>query len=385
VNHQENRQHWASATARNRFFHATIDVCLFRYTLTQNKHPKSLFMNKQEVALVDKPDNKSILITGGTGFAGRYAIKRIVNQGHHVYALVRSSQRLEEALGSQFVNHNSLCVIEKASPEKASVEELRTLMEQRQISSVVHIGAVAREYSGTPWSRYLETNVEWTKNLALAFLQADVPHNKFVFTSTVGVYGTIPQQTPADEETPYNPDGKYHKSKMLAEHELLALKDSGLPLVIIRPSIMYGTGDFGFLYKVFRLSKMKLYPLSSSNPQFHLLDVELLAEVYAKLVEPQPQRFGVLNVCDREPVAAKTLLNYIKNSVQANYLTVPSSVFSFLKGLSRLNAQRSISFKLIDESWSYNVKRLEQTLGYESQNTLGSLESKYLPWYRGAA
>jgi nucleoside-diphosphate-sugar epimerase len=331
-------------------------------------------------------DNQNILVTGGTGFAGSYAIKKLIAEGYNVFAFVRSSEKLANVLGQDFVGQSRLNVVENGYPEKSSVSDLTKLIEERQITTIVHIGALAREYCSIPWNDYFETNVRWTKNLASAFLKANVNHNKFIFTSTVGVYGTIPLNTPANEETPYNPDGKYHKSKMLAEQELLKLKsEANLPLVIVRPSIMYGVNDFGFLYKIFNLSKKKIYPLSSSNPQFHMLDVETLAEVYARLVEQENLAYGVLNVCDKEPIAAKTLLNFIKTSTQSSYLTIPSSFFSFLKAMSKLNAQRSITFKLINESWFYNVNRLYQTLRFEPKNTISNLESKYLTWYNGYA
>jgi nucleoside-diphosphate-sugar epimerase len=335
---------------------------------------------------VNNPQKQNILITGGTGFAGRYAIKRLLSGGHNIFALVRSSEKLTNVLGQEVIGQNGLKIIENGLAEKSSTDHIKKLIEELQITTIVHIGALAREYSSTPWNDYFETNVTWTRNLASAFLEANVNHDKFVYTSTVGVYGTIPLSTPADEETPYNPDGKYHKSKMLAEQELLKLKsESNLPLVIVRPSIMYGVGDFGFLYKIFKLSKKKVYPLSSNNPQFHMLDVETLAEVYARLIEQQNPAYDILNVCDKEPIAAKTLLNFIKTSTQSSYLTVPSSFFSLLKAISRLNAQRSITFKLINESWCYDVRRLHQTIRFEPKNTIGNLEGKYLTWYEGCA
>jgi nucleoside-diphosphate-sugar epimerase len=328
-----------------------------------------------------------ILVTGGTGFAGKYAIRELVDHGHSVFALVRSKEKLASAVGQPFVQQANLKVIEIENPEKLQAQDFKNLLEKNDMTTIVHIAALAREYSGTPWTDYFETNVLWTKNLALAFLDAKINRNKFIFTSSVGVYGTIPQHTPADEQTPYNPDGKYHKSKMLAEQELLKLQsESNLPLVILRPSIMYGVGDFGFLYKMFSLSKKKIYPLSSRNPRFHMLDVERLAEVYAKMVEQENSPCGIFNVSDQESVEAKTLVNFIKTSAPpSNYLKIPSSIFSFFKVLSRFNAQRSITFKLINESWFYNVERLNQTLGFESKNVVGNLQEKYLSWYTGGA
>ena len=91
---------------------------------------------------------------------------------------------------------------------------------------------------------------------------------------------------------------------MIAEKELLELElSSDLPLIILRPTIIYGNEDLGFLYKFFRLMRKKVFPLCGSNPRLHLLDVELLADTYAELVKwNYKPSHCIFNVGDREPV-----------------------------------------------------------------------------------
>ncbi|MBN1683655.1 NAD-dependent epimerase/dehydratase family protein [Candidatus Bathyarchaeota archaeon] len=328
---------------------------------------------------------QNILVTGGTGFAGKYAIKRLTSKGHSVFSIVRTKEKFESILNQNNINQKLVKTIQIEHPEKMEMAEIKKIIEKNEITTIVHIAALSRENSAVPWEEYFTTNVLWTRNLAMGFINSKVKHNKFIFTSSVGVYGTIPSVTPANEETIYNPDGKYHKSKMMAEQELLNINlESSFPLIILRPSIMYGIGDLGFLYKIFKLSKRKIYPLSSNNPIFHLLDVETLSEVYSKIVENKNAKYGIFNVSDKDPISATKLLTFIKSSTSSNYLRIPSSFFKFLKALSSSNAQRSITFKLINENWFYNVGHLYETFDLEAESTLGNLHNKYLSWYNGA-
>ena len=316
--------------------------------------------------------NEKILVTGGTGFAGRYAIKQLVEDGQSVYALVRSKEKLQGILGTDVFERSNLKVIEMQNPENTTVPDLTSLIEEEKITTIMN--------------KYYETNVLWTKNLALAFLGAKVSHNKFIFTSSVGVYGTIPKKVPANEETPYNPDGKYHKSKVLAEKELLELKSrSNLPLIILRPTIMYGNEDTGFLLKIFRLMAKKIFPLAKSNTCIHLLDVQLLAQTYSELANPNTKLNDfVFNVADKQPVKIKDMSNYIRKSMDARYRSIPSFVFSLLRKVLSINGQYSVSVKLISQNWGYNVDRLYGQFNFKPVDTIQVLDEKYISWYKKA-
>lgn len=332
----------------------------------------------------EKSLSEGVLVTGGTGFAGRNVIRCLLQDGQHVHAIVRDQEKLIRTLGEGPWGSGYLTPIEMENPEKAIVPDLTKLIEENGITTVIHIAGIVGETKAS-WNEYYETNVSWTKNLACAFLTAKVNHNKFIFTSSVGVYGTIPRQTPANEEMPCNPDGKYHKTKVLAEKELLELKTkSGLPLIILRPTIMYGNEDNGFLNKFFRLMAKKVFPLSKGNPQIHLLDVEILAEACLQLTKTRdmPKNF-VFNVGDSDAVKIRDLSEFISSSMDSGCLSVPSFAFSLLRKIIALNSKYSVSIKLISQSWFYNVDRFYATFDIKPASTIQTLNKKYLTWYRG--
>jgi hypothetical protein len=133
------------------------------------------------------------------------------------------------------------------------------------------------------------------------------------------------------------------------------------------------------------LMSKKIFPFCKSDPCIHLLDVGLLAETYAELVNRSniPEH-GIFNVGDIHPVKISELSEYILRSINGGYLAVPSFVFSFLDKLVAFNRQYSISLKLISKSWFYSVDRLYETFSLESMDTLQTLDKKYITWYKGA-
>lgn len=323
-----------------------------------------------------------VLVTGGTGFAGKNVIKFLIDRNHQPLCIVRDTNKLLNSFDNKY--HAKILSEEIKKTEDLSSEHFREIIENNDINTIVHIAAIAREYSSILWQKYYETNVRWTKELALGFINSKIEHNRFIYISSVGVYGTIPKICPANEKTPYNPDGKYHKSKMMAEKELIRLKEEKkLPLVILRPSIMYGVGDYGFLYKLFKLTKKGVYPLTTKNCKIHLLDLDTFAKsIEAVMRSSKKTGSYIYNVANKNPVDMKELLEFIKIYTGGKYISVPSILISFLEYLSRIHPAFNIKFKLINENWYYDVSHIEKDFEVDLSDTYTNLK-KYVTWYIG--
>ena len=85
-------------------------------------------------------------------------------------------------------------------------------------------------------------NTEGTKNLVDALLEVGMPLKRFVFISSLSIFGAIKEQQPYDEiretDTP-QPNTAYGKSKLEAE-QYLATLGARLPYIILRPTGVYG-------------------------------------------------------------------------------------------------------------------------------------------------
>lgn len=181
------------------------------------------------------------LITGATGFIGGALAAELAASGQRVRALVRTPSQAEQLRNSGVeVFEGDLTLPETLAPVLTGC------------SAVVHAAAAVSERM--PRAELWHANVDGTRHLAQAALQAGV--NRFVHVSSCAVYGSL-QFLGIDEQTPMRMGASdYHDSKVISEEVLWAMADgAGLPLVVARPSQVYGPGSVNFTLRPIRALK----------------------------------------------------------------------------------------------------------------------------------
>jgi len=170
------------------------------------------------------------LVTGATGFIGYNLVKRLAQDGHRLRCLTRTDGQVREleALGATTI--------------MGDITDKESLLEAMDgCDRVFHLAAWAKNWAPDP-TAYISVNVEGFCNVAEAALHCGV--GKMVFTSSSVVSGPTDEDI-AGEDLPRR-DGdfltEYEKSKYLAEKRAAELLDQGLPLVIVRPTRVYGPG-----------------------------------------------------------------------------------------------------------------------------------------------
>lgn len=112
-------------------------------------------------------------------------------------------------------------------------------------SAIVHLAArvhVMKDYSTDPHKDYFDVNTLGTLELARKAVDNGV--KRFIFISSIKVNGeTSILEKPFGAGDLHAPQDYYGMSKSEAEEELLALgKETGMEIVIIRPTLVYGPG-----------------------------------------------------------------------------------------------------------------------------------------------
>jgi dihydroflavonol-4-reductase len=171
-------------------------------------------------------------VTGGTGFIGGAVVRRLLDAGHEVKALVRH--------GADTRQFDGMCV-EQVRGDLRDRDSLRRGM--AGCGWVFHVAALY-SFWGYGWRDFYETNVEGTQHVLEVARDAGV--ERIVYTSSIATLGIHKDGSPANEDTPSSLAdriGPYQRSKFLAEKIARDFARRGLPVVIVNPSTPVGVGD----------------------------------------------------------------------------------------------------------------------------------------------
>lgn len=172
------------------------------------------------------------LITGASGFVGSAVLRQLLNAGHEVRALIRSSSDRRNLEGL----HVELC-----EGDLSDGVSLRRAVHGCKL--LFHVAADYRLWIPDPGAMY-RINVDGSRDLLRHAFDAGV--ERAVYTSSVAALGLRDDGVPADEDTPVIEEkiiGHYKQSKYLAQQAVLALAGEGCPVVIVNPSTPVGPRD----------------------------------------------------------------------------------------------------------------------------------------------
>ena len=177
--------------------------------------------------------SETVFVTGSTGFIGTTLVNELVERGHTVHALARLASNTDG------LTHERISIV------KGNIMDRESLVRGLQgCTQVYHLAAYAKNWARDP-STFFRQNVDGTTNVLQAAQDAGV--RRIVFTSTVVVFGPTPPGVVGDESMPRMTQKyctTYEESKAVAEREALKLAASGLPVVIVNPTRVYGPGKW---------------------------------------------------------------------------------------------------------------------------------------------
>ncbi|RJP69069.1 MAG: NAD-dependent epimerase/dehydratase family protein, partial [Candidatus Abyssobacteria bacterium SURF_17] len=188
----------------------------------------------------------NVLVTGGTGFVGTNLVKKLLARGDKVRCLVRKTSNV--ATLKQFG-------VELAQGDITLYESL--VDAARGVEVLYHCAALVEAGVGSRSDYYL-LNVEGTRNVLKACEVASIP--RLVHVSTQSVAFDFTDKHNADETIPFPIYYKdyYSETKALGEKEVLdAAKKGRVSACVIRPTWVWGPGDFTILPTIAKLARRK--------------------------------------------------------------------------------------------------------------------------------
>ena len=321
----------------------------------------------------------TLLVTGGSGFAGGQLARSLAARRYHVRVLARSADRARD------LRTAGIEIVEGDLKDRGS---LRRACEGVRL--VFNLAAVFRQ-AGLPAAEYRAVNADAVGTLIEAAADAGV--RRVVHCSTVGVHGDI-EQPPANEDAPLKPGDTYEATKLEGERVAReAAGRTGVELVIARPSGIYGPGDRRLL-KVFRgVVRGRFVMLGSGKAYHHLTYVDDLAEGFRLCGEAGGAAGRTYILAGAEIGRVGELVRLIASEAGVRLWPVRLPAWPFRAagavcesicvplGVEPPLYRRRVDF--FTKSRAFDISRARAELGYNPRVGLREGVRRCLEWYRG--
>lgn len=305
-------------------------------------------------------DNESILLTGASGFIGRY-----VNQVLEYQCAISCRNYTKETRNARTVLFHEL------------LDEEAVNKHFNGIKVVIHLANLAHQ-NDYNLTQLKDVNVDATLKLARISAQNNV--KRFVYVSSILVNGPPCSNSIFSSDSNGVPNTAYAHSKYDAETGLKEIAtETGLEVVIVRPTLVYGPnapGNFGALTRL--VDKVPLLPFGLTDNKRDFIAVQNLADLLI-ICASDPKAAGhTFLASDGKTVSIKEFTNAIAKGLNKKLIQLPVPV-SIMKMVAKLVGKSAIAEQLfgnlqVDSSNGHEVLgwippyTMEQAMASLSEN-----------------
>ncbi|MEO6613592.1 MAG: NAD-dependent epimerase/dehydratase family protein [Chitinophagaceae bacterium] len=320
-----------------------------------------------------------IFVTGATGYIGNQLVKQLAAQEEEIHLLVRDPRSPHLPAG------RNIRVFKGDITDPGSIAPAI-----KGCAQVYHCAAIAK-FSGTVTNAFMEVNVNGTKNVLAAALDASV--QKLVFTSSAAVWGPTLQAPFTEEDERIGPfESEYDRSKYLAETLVKEFAGRGLNAVIVNPTRVYGPGPATYSNAVNRMinyilnKKIVLFP----NMDQYITNYTYIEDIVnGHLLAMEKGKAGERYILGGENISYGQLLQSVRDhrAVKNLILKLPVPLLKTVAALAYfLNKKTELTPSLVSRFAKHRILSSEKAivqLGYRItpfeaglQTTIDSLKSK---------
>lgn len=290
-----------------------------------------------------------ILVTGATGFIGGELSRRLLVEGHEVWALVRKTSRVDKiiTMGARVVEGD---VTDFSSIEKALAES--------SPGAVYH--SAARVWDSDE-EKLFRDNAAGTLNVCRACYERSIP--RLIYLSSVSVVSGN-REVPLYDGLPYKASDAYGRSKIEAEKAAVEYREKGLNTAIIRPCMVYGEEEPHALGGIIEGVKARRIPILEVPGMEGRLALVYVGNVVGSLVlalHGDEALEGTFMIADREVITIRKFLEIIADQLGAKSpFVVPGWVVRSVMAIPPVSKKITRYFK----DRIYDISRAEKILGY---------------------
>jgi len=325
-----------------------------------------------------------VFVTGATGFVGGHLVRRLVQEGAEVRALVRPTSPIGrlKSLGID-------CVDGDLTDAKAL---------QRNLDGCEMVYHCAATTKGS-WSEYVEGTIQGTERILEASSAAGV--KTLVYISSLSVYGVseFKDHDMVTEDSPYEPRleerGYYTHSKVEAEKLVRRYaRERGLRTTILRPGTIYGPGGKVFFPRIgFNLKNKLFFIIGHGNHELPLAYIENVVDAICLAGIRDEATGQIYNIVDDERL---TQLEYVKKlkkmagidaytvRVPFGFLYMATSMVELIAALAGKKRLPITRYKLAcnTKDLRYSTDRAKDHLQWKPVVSLEEGLRRTFEWYR---
>lgn len=258
---------------------------------------------------------KRILVTGASGFTGRYVVDELKRQGCEVIGLgggEHSAAWSTSLLPADSWQQANLC----------DLSGLQSVLKQTRPDVIVHLAALAFVAHGRAEDFY-HVNLLGTRNLLQAMDDASLQLERVLIASSANVYGNSSAGR-LDESVAPAPANDYAISKLGMEH-VVRLWQERVPTTVVRPFNYTGRGQA----ENFLIPKIVAhFAKAAENIELGNLevardfgDVRAVAAAYRGLLQSDAAVGLTVNVCSGVPYSLREVIQ-LCSEITGHALTV---------------------------------------------------------------
>lgn len=322
-----------------------------------------------------------ILITGASGFIGSFIVEEALRRGWETWAAVRRSS------SRQFLQDERIHFIElNLSNEQQLTEQLRG----HEFDYVVHAAGVTKCIDQADFRRI---NTEGTQHLVRALIALRMPLRRFVFVSSLSVFGAIREQQPYEEiretDTP-QPNTAYGRSKLEAEQWLEGVN---IPYVILRPTGVYGPRERDYFLMAKSIKQHSDFAVGYKRQDITFVYVDdVVQAVFLACQKGQTGRKYFLS--DGQVYQSSTFSDLIREELGHPWwirITAPIwvlRVVTFVGDLvgrmtGKISALNNDKYHILRQrNWRCDIEPARRELGYEPRVQLAEGVRRTIRWYK---